>query len=78
MDCTSTPLNLKSKIWNQGEEDWVQQHYLQIIEKREESKVFGCVWERNKREKRENMPRKMLQIAQNLRFLQNEGSMGHL
>ena len=31
-------------IWNQGEEDWVQEHYLVIVVKREESKVFGVVW----------------------------------
>ena len=28
-----------------------------IVEKKGESKVFGCVWERNQREERENLPR---------------------
>ena len=64
--------NLKSKIWNQGEKDWVQEHYLVIVEKREESKVFGCVWKRNQREerKRESPPKK---LPKNLFFLQNDG-----
>ena len=29
-----------------------------IVKKKGESKVFGCVWERNKRKERENLPRK--------------------
>ena len=29
-----------------------------IAEKIGEPKVFGCVWERNKRKERENLPRK--------------------
>ena len=36
----STPLNLKSKAWNQGKKGWVQEHYLVILVKREELKVF--------------------------------------
>ena len=37
---TSTPLNPKSKAWNQGKEDWVQEQYLVFLVKREESRNF--------------------------------------
>ena len=30
-------------VWHQGEEDWMQEHYLVIVMKREESKVFSGV-----------------------------------
>ena len=35
-----TPLNLKSKIWNQGEEDGGYEHDFVFLEKREESRRF--------------------------------------
>ena len=45
MDCsqkaTSIPLQLKSKVQNQGEEDGVYEYYLVFLEKREESRNFG-------------------------------------
>ena len=34
------PLNLKSKVWIQGEEDGGYEHYLVFLEKREESRSF--------------------------------------
>ena len=34
------PLNLKSKVRNQGEEDGGYEHYLLFLEKREESRRF--------------------------------------
>ena len=39
-------MDAKSSVytWNRGEEDWVQEHYLVIVVKREESKVFCGVW----------------------------------
>ena len=53
------PLHLKSKVWNQGEEDGGYEHYLVFLEKREESRsfdVFLCFsLERNMvRKEREN------------------------
>ena len=33
-----------------------------IVKKKGESKVFGCVWERNWREERDNLPRKTTKI----------------
>ena len=33
------PLNLKTKIWNQGEEDWVQENYLDDC--REKRRIKG-------------------------------------
>ena len=48
---TSTPLNLRSKVQNQGKEDWVQEQYLVFLVKREESRnfvVFFRVWKREK------------------------------
>ena len=44
------PLNLKSKVWNQGEKDEEYEHYLVFLEKGEESRcfdVFLCFLERN-------------------------------
>ena len=51
---TSTPLNPKSKVLNQGKEDWVQKQYLVFLVKREKSRdfdvffwsVFWCLEER--------------------------------
>ena len=37
---TSTPLNPKSKMENQGGEDWVQEHYLVLLVKMQESRSF--------------------------------------
>ena len=34
------PLNLKFKVWNQGEQDGGYEHYLLFLEKREESRNF--------------------------------------
>ena len=41
------PLNLKSKVWNQGEEDGGYEHYLVFLVKKEQSRdfdVFFCVF----------------------------------
>ena len=37
---TSTPLNPKSQVQNQGKEGWVQKQYLVFLVKREESRGF--------------------------------------
>ena len=37
---TSTPLNPKSKMQNQGGEDWVQEHYLVLLVKMQELRNF--------------------------------------
>ena len=37
---TSTPLNPKSKMQNQGGEDWVQEHYLVLLVKMQELRSF--------------------------------------
>ena len=50
------PLNLKSKVWNQGEKDGGYEHYLVFLEKREESRsfdVFLCFLGEKYGEKRE-------------------------
>ena len=58
---TSTPLNPKSKMQNQGGEDQVQEHYLVLLVKMQESRsfdmfffgvFFGClfgIWKREKK-----------------------------
>jgi len=46
----------------------VQEHYILIVEKREKSKVFDVFRRKFRGEKREDLPRKVLQNARN-RFL---------
>ena len=41
---TSTPLNPKSKAWNQGKEDWVQEQYLVSLVRKEESRSFNVCY----------------------------------
>ena len=60
------PLNFKSKVWNQGEEDGGYEHYLAFLEKREESRnfdVFLCFLGEKYGEKRERNCPKMPKIA---------------
>ena len=51
-----TRTNLKSKVWNKGEEDGGYEHYLVFLKKREESRsfdVFLCLLGEKYGEKRE-------------------------
>ena len=61
-------LNLKSKVWNQGEEDGGYNHYLIFLEKRAESRnfiVFLCFLGEKYDEKREKKCPKTLPKTQN-------------
>ena len=42
---TSTPLNLKSKMQNQGKVDWVKKQYPMFLVKREESRDFDVFFQ---------------------------------
>ena len=42
---TSTPLNPKSEVQNQENEDWVQKKYLVFLEKRKEIRDFDVFLE---------------------------------
>ena len=62
----SYPLNLKSKVWNQGEEDGGYEHYLVFLEKMEELRnfdVFLCFLGEKYGEKREKKCPKTPKIA---------------
>ena len=52
------PLNLKSKVWNQGEENGGYEHYLVFLVKRRINRLWCvfCVWKRG--EKLKNRPGK--------------------
>ena len=41
---TSTPQNSKSKMQNQGKEDWVQKQYLVFLVKRKDQETLMCFW----------------------------------
>ena len=67
-------LNLKSKVWNQGEEDGGYNHYLIFLEKRVESRnfiVFLCFLGEKYDEKREKQMPKNTPKNPNFQFWSN-------
>ena len=79
------PLHLKSKVWNQGEEDGGYEHYLVFLEKREESRsfdVFLCFsLERNMvRKERKNTQKRPKQLPKTQIFSSSPiwGARGYL